>query len=962
MAGKTERSTVELIINGDVANKTLRDLEAGARKLRSELRGMTEEELKANPQKIRNLKSITNEIDKQNLAIKGTSKSWENFKRDIASTATGVIGGNMIMGTFTAISAGISGSIKKAAELSDIFADVEKTTGMTNKEVEQLAASLSRIDTRTAKTDLLEIAKVAGQFGIAKDQVLGFVKAIDLVNVALGDEFQGGPEAIASEMSKLRNVFTDIKTQNIGADIKFIANVLNELGAAGVATGPVVADVANRIGGVGIQAGLTTAQVLGIAASVQELNISTERGSTAIVKILQKMLTDVETFAKIAGKPVSEFKKTLDTDLYSAFTQVLEGSRRVGTSSTALAGVIKELELQGAGASEVFAKFGTNVGLLNEKVALANGAINETNSITSEFNKKNENLAASIEKLDKKWSALWTNSQNQDFWKAIVKGGEYATDFIQSFIDWMQTGPNNFIAASYKKMLHEMDDLSAKYNEQAAARQEEYQVKIGRMKAEALQAEKENLLGVMMYYKATNDEMATMTLKEQRKRLAEIKAIRDQLIIVNAELGIKNKKQESGSAVAALSPEEVAAAEKAKAKREKEYNDTMRHLERLQKDADKLNKEFDLKRMSADEQELERIRMKYQTQIDEAIKYELKKDGHSEAFRQVRLQLEQQRDEELLIKKQEQEEKEDAERARLADKIYMETLSDQNREFAEISNHYEKLIIEAEKYGLDTTKLEQARNEALLGIDKKYREKDLAQQRESNKMQLEEEARNQAAQAQLVQNFGTATANFNRLIGTQEGELTEFQRMVTLTQIYIDTAAAISSVTAKNAASSLTPIDYALKVTAAVGTVFANMATAKEMLGRAKTPQAPSFSRGYKTGGFTAYSASDNTLVGGVHANEYVIDAESLRMPPVFNLAMALESYKRNGSNASSFSSPTATAPSPFQDGQMTAILLRIEQYLSTPKPAVILWNESDTYDVRAKVSDQFNLESKAIA
>jgi microcystin-dependent protein len=65
------------------------------------------------------------------------------------------------------------------------------------------------------------MAIVAGQFGVAKDQIAGFVESVDRVNIVMGSEFGGNAEAVATEMSKIRNVFTDIKTDNIGADITY---------------------------------------------------------------------------------------------------------------------------------------------------------------------------------------------------------------------------------------------------------------------------------------------------------------------------------------------------------------------------------------------------------------------------------------------------------------------------------------------------------------------------------------------------------------------------------------------------------------------------------------------------------------------------------------------------------------------------------------------------------------------
>ncbi len=57
-----------------------------------------------------------------------------------------------------------------------------------------------------------------------------------------------------------------------------------------------------------------------------------------------------------------------------------------------------------------------------------------------------------------------------------------------------------------------------------------------------------------------------------------------------------------------------------------------------------------------------------------------------------------------------------------------------------------------------------------------------------------------------------------------------FQKAITLVQIAIDTARAISGITAAAASTSITPIDLAIKIAAGIGTVLANFARAKKLL------------------------------------------------------------------------------------------------------------------------------------
>lgn len=76
--------------------------------------------------------------------------------------------------------------------------------------------------------------------------------------------------------------------------------------------------------------------------------------------------------SRIAGIPLKDFTTVVNTDLYGAFVKVVEGSKREGESATILGKLIRELEISGAGASEVFAKLGNNIAMLQQKVDLFN--------------------------------------------------------------------------------------------------------------------------------------------------------------------------------------------------------------------------------------------------------------------------------------------------------------------------------------------------------------------------------------------------------------------------------------------------------------------------------------------------------------------------------------------------------------------------------------------------------------
>lgn len=431
-----DKAAVEIISKGQKSTATFKQMKDAAAALEKQLH-----ELEVGSQKwvdaTKDYKQVNARIQAANTDLKQQGSIFQRLGVDIKSfggVMMGVFTGNLITTAFSKVAGFFSDLISNNAKLSDSLADIRKTTGMTNAEVEKFNRTLSQMDTRTSAADLREIAIAGGQLGVAKNDLLGFTGAVDKLNVALSDEFKGGAEEVTKTVGGLRNVFTDIKSEKIDDDILKIGNAINVLGQEGLATGPVVADFAGRIGGAGIAMGLTSGQVLGLSATLQELNISTERGGTAVTRIIQKMTTHVAEFARVADMDVKKFNHLVNTDLFGAFMKVVEGAKKGGASATALGKILDDLGVDGAGATEVINKLGGATGMLKQKVELASGALKDTNSIMNEFSIKNNTLGADIEKIGKNMAGWFTNS-------AILNG-------LKSMVGWIADVTDNTKKAS----------------------------------------------------------------------------------------------------------------------------------------------------------------------------------------------------------------------------------------------------------------------------------------------------------------------------------------------------------------------------------------------------------------------------------------------------------------------------------------------------------------------------------
>lgn len=409
----TSKSIIQLVVDGRGAETSVKQLGGALNQVNKELR-----EMKANDSGRDNLiaqkRAITAEYQKQKQQIGDIRTGWQKFKSEFVTIATGVVGGNLITAVSQKLLMYLPQLTAHSMKLKDELADVAKKTDMTDQEVNKLNSSLKKINTRTATSELREMAGVGGQFGVAKEQIEGFVKGADKVNVALGDQF-GGAEATAGAVLKLRNIFQNIKSDNIEDNMLKIGNALNVLEADGAATGAGLADFSSRIGGTLIPLKVTEAQVLGLSATLEELNVTAERGSTATVDIFQRMLTETQTFAKVAGIPLKEYKKLIQEDIFGAFMKYLEGLKKVVPNQIEFMNVLEKSKLTGSGASEVLSKLAANSEMLTTKIGKAGTALQNTDSIMAEFQKRNHALALGMKQLSEWWNGLIYSPMAQQF-------------------------------------------------------------------------------------------------------------------------------------------------------------------------------------------------------------------------------------------------------------------------------------------------------------------------------------------------------------------------------------------------------------------------------------------------------------------------------------------------------------------------------------------------------------------
>lgn len=313
-------------------------------------------------------------------------------------------------------------------KLSDSISDVQKTTGLTKEEVDDLAKSFGVLKTRTSRINLLKIAEEGGRIGILKEDIGEFVEVMNKAAVALGDSFPGGAEEVATKLGKLKFLFKE--TKDLGVDLAFnaIGSSINELGASGNATELNIADFTTRVGALPDALKPAIGDTLALGAAFEESGIKSEISARAYSIFLTQAATNTGKFAKVMGVSQKEVEELINTNPLEFFLQFTQGLQ--GLDATEIAGTLKFLGVNATGATKAIGAAANNQKRFRELLTISNEALVDATSLTNEYDIKNNNLAATLDKVKKKILGAFTS-------ESVVTG-------LSNFVEWFA----KFIGAS----------------------------------------------------------------------------------------------------------------------------------------------------------------------------------------------------------------------------------------------------------------------------------------------------------------------------------------------------------------------------------------------------------------------------------------------------------------------------------------------------------------------------------
>ena len=390
------------------------------------------------------------EANKELQKIKDEQKaaSNDNFLTKIGNKWQGVaVVFDSIAGKFSALKQAMAEYVNEYADMAEHMSGVKKYTGLTDEAVQQLNDDFMKMDTRTAREQLNDLAGDAGRLGIqSRQQILDFVQAADQINVALGEDL--GEDAVKN-IGKLAQLFGDADKMGLKQAMLSSASVINELAQSSSASEAYLMDFTARLAGVGKQAGMTQAQVMAFGSVLDQNMVNVEKGATALQNVITALYAKPAMMAKVAGLNVKEFTQLLKTDGNAALLQFVDALRKAGKMD-ALAPMLTDMKLSGAGVTQTLSTLAANIDTLKQTQQQATQAFAQGSSVTKEFNTANNTAQAQLEKAQKKAHdmAVQLGQQLYPAYMQVVNAGNSFLLFLTKVLPFIASHAKQIIVVT----------------------------------------------------------------------------------------------------------------------------------------------------------------------------------------------------------------------------------------------------------------------------------------------------------------------------------------------------------------------------------------------------------------------------------------------------------------------------------------------------------------------------------
>lgn len=383
----------------NISGSTMRDLEYSLKLVNEQLRG-TKQGTEEYEKLTKSAKQLKTQIAAINDEQKEQKSAWSRMV-DVFNVNFGAITQGI------AALSGLSFTIRKCteayAEMNQEMYNVTKYTGQTIGQVEEMNEDFKKLDTRTSRTELNQLAEAAGRLGIqSKEKIEEFVDAADKINVALGDDLGQGA---VDKIGKLATMFGESDRLGLRGAMLATGSAVNDLAQSSSANAGYIVDFTADLSGVASQANMAQSEIMGLASALDQNMQEEATSATVFSQLITKMFQKPQKFAKLAGMEVEKFTKLLNTDANEALLTFLQTMSNKG-GFDALAPMFSEMGLEGTRAVGVLSAVASHLDQVRVAQQTAAQSYKEGTSVVNEFNVQNQTVQAELDKAKKAFNDL----------------------------------------------------------------------------------------------------------------------------------------------------------------------------------------------------------------------------------------------------------------------------------------------------------------------------------------------------------------------------------------------------------------------------------------------------------------------------------------------------------------------------------------------------------------------------
>lgn len=349
----------------------------------------------------------------------------------------------------TAAIAGVAVATGAAAvKIDTSLTGVRKTVDGTEEQYRQLKESAIEFSKTNAVSadQILDIQALGAQLGFSIDELDEFSRVVSGLDIAT----DMNAEQAATELAQFANI---VKMSH--SDVSRYGSAIVNLGNNLATTESSVSSMGQRIAAASNQVGMSTPDILGWSGAMSSLGIEAEAGGTAfsntVASIDKAVATGgdaLDSFASIAGMSADQFAQSWRTSATDTMLALLKGTNSAENMTVAL----ESMGVTGIRQTDVLKRLAGNTDLVSQALQVSNDGWRENTALQDEVNNRNDSMAAKLEILQNKVTAV-----AEDIGTPLVNAAtdavdaaeplfEAVEDVTQGFADMDEGAQRNVIA------------------------------------------------------------------------------------------------------------------------------------------------------------------------------------------------------------------------------------------------------------------------------------------------------------------------------------------------------------------------------------------------------------------------------------------------------------------------------------------------------------------------------------